>query len=68
MLAFRYTAPGTGADVEIARPCAYRGISPSTSGSGAPPVVCWGVMPSGLLRHPVLIAAWLRSVVIVRRR
>ena len=55
MLAFRYTHPRSGADVEIRQ--AVRGPRnlPFDLRIGERvALVCWGVMPSGMLRHPVL--------------
>ena len=57
MLAFRYTHPRTGADVEIRQAGACRGIGRSTSDRRAVELVCWGVMPSGMLRHPAACLA-----------
>jgi hypothetical protein len=55
MLAFRYTHPWTGADVEIRHAVRVPRDRPFDLKIGARlAVVCWGVMPSGMLRHPVL--------------
>jgi hypothetical protein len=57
MLEFRYTHPRTGADVEIRQAVRVPRDRPFDLTSGAQvQLVCWGVMPSGMLRHPVLIA------------
>jgi hypothetical protein len=54
MLAFRYTHPRTGADAEIRQAVRVPGDLPFDVGIGAHiALVCWGVMPSGMLRHPV---------------
>jgi hypothetical protein len=54
-LEFRYTHPRTGADVEIRQavrvPC---DLAFDLRIGERVALVCWGVMPSGLLRHPVL--------------
>jgi hypothetical protein len=55
MLAFRYTHPRTGADVEIRQAVRVPRDLPFDVRIGARvPLVCWGVMPSGTLRHPLL--------------
>jgi len=57
MLAFRYTHPRTGAEVEIRQAVRVPRDLPFDLTIGARlALICWGVMPSGLLRHPVLIA------------
>ena len=58
MLAFRYTHPRTGADVEIRQAVRVPRDLPFDLTIGERlALVCWGVMPSGMLRHPVLAAA-----------
>jgi hypothetical protein len=56
MLAFRYTHPRTGADVEIRQAVRVpRGEPLDVKIGERVELVCWGVMPSGMLRHPVLL-------------
>jgi hypothetical protein len=56
MLAFRYTHPRTGADVEIRQAVRVPRDRPFDLCVGERlELVCWGVMPSGILRHPVLL-------------
>ena len=58
MRAFRYTHPGTGADVEIRQAVRVPRDLPFDLKIGERvTLVCWGVMPSGMLRHPVLRAS-----------
>jgi ATP-dependent DNA ligase len=58
MLAFRYTHPRTGGDVEIHQAVRVPRDLPFDLTIGARlALVCWGVMPSGLLRHPVFLRA-----------
>ena len=53
----RYTHPRTGADVEIRQAVRVPRDLPFDLRIGEQvQIVCWGVMPSGMLRHPVLIA------------
>ena len=55
MLAFRYTHPRTGADVEIRQAVRVsRDLAFDLWIGERMDLVCWGVMPSGMLRHPVL--------------
>jgi hypothetical protein len=55
MLAFRYMHPRTGAHVEIRQAVRVPRDLPFDLTIGARlPLVCWGVMPSDILRHPVL--------------
>ena len=55
MLAFRYGHPRTGVDVEIRQAVRVPRDLPFDLTIGARvALVCWGVMPSGMLRHPVL--------------
>ena len=57
MLAFRYTHPRTGANVEIRQAARVPRDVPFDLRIGERVwLVCWGVMPSGTLRHPVLQA------------
>jgi hypothetical protein len=57
MLAFRYTHPRTGADVEIRQAVRVpRDLHFDLQIGERAALVCWGVMPSGILRHPVLAA------------
>ena len=54
MLAFRYTHPRTGADVEIRQAVRVPRDPPFDFTVGARlALMCWGVMPSGMLWHPV---------------
>ena len=56
MLEFRYTHPRTGADVEIRQAVRVpRGEPLDVKIGERVELVCWGVMPSGMLRHPVLL-------------
>ena len=55
MLEFRYTHPRTGAEVEIRQAVRARRDLPFDLRIGERmALVCWGVMPSGMLRHPEL--------------
>jgi hypothetical protein len=55
MLAFRYTHPRTSAAVEIRQAVRVARDRPFDLTIGARlELICWGVMPSGILRHPVL--------------
>ena len=55
MLAFRYTHPRAGADVEVRQAVRVPRDLPFDLTIGARlELVCWGVMPSGMLRHPML--------------
>jgi hypothetical protein len=57
MLAFRYAHPRTGADVEIRQAVRVPRDLPFALTIGERvQLVCWGVMPSGMLRHPLLAA------------
>jgi hypothetical protein len=57
MLELRYTHPRTGADVEIRQAVRVPRDLPCDLKIGERVgLVCWGVMPSGMLRHPVLRA------------
>jgi hypothetical protein len=56
MLAFRYTHPRTGADVDIRQAVRVpRDLPFGLRIGGRLALVCWGVMASGMLRHPVLL-------------
>ena len=56
LLAFRYTHPQTGAEVEIRQAVRVPGDLPFNLKIGERhELVCLGVMPSGMLRHPVLL-------------
>ncbi len=58
MLEFRYTHPRTGTDVEIRQAVRVPRDLPFEIMIGERlAVACWGVMPSGMLRHPVLARA-----------
>jgi hypothetical protein len=58
MLEFRYSHPRTGAEVEIRQAVRVpRGQAVDVTPGQRAEVVCWGVMPSGMLRHPLLIFA-----------
>jgi hypothetical protein len=60
--AFRYTHPRTGADVEIRQAVRVPLDLPFDLRIGARvALVCRGVMPSGMLRHPVLLSPTLTS-------
>ena len=55
MLAFRYTHPRRGAEVEIRQAVRVpRDLAFDLRIGERVGLVCWGVMPSGMLRHPVL--------------
>jgi len=57
MLELRYTHPRAGADVEIRQAVRVPRDLPFDLKIGERVgLVCWGVMPSGMLRHPVLRA------------
>jgi hypothetical protein len=61
MLAFRYTHPRTGANVEIRQAVRVpRDLLFDLKIGTRLALVCWGVMPSGMLRHPAL-RAWSSS-------
>ena len=54
MLAFRYTHPRSGADVVIRQAVRVpRDLAFDVKIGKRHQLVCWGVMPSGMLRHPV---------------
>jgi hypothetical protein len=54
------THPRTGADVEIRQAVRVPRDLPFDLRIGERlALVCWGVMPSGMLRHPVLLLATL---------
>jgi hypothetical protein len=56
MLAFRSTHPRTGTDVEIRQAVRVpRGEPFDVKIGRCAEIVCWGVMPSGMLRHPLLM-------------
>ena len=58
ILEFRYTHPRTGAEMEICQAVRVPRDLPFEPRIGERvELVCWGVMPSGMLRHPVLRAA-----------
>jgi ATP-dependent DNA ligase len=62
MLAFRYMHPRTGVDVEIRQAVRVPRDLPFDLRIGAHlALVCWGVMPSGVLRHPVLLCPTCRA-------
>jgi hypothetical protein len=57
MIAFRYTHPRTGADVEIRQAVRAPRDQAFNLTIGDPlTLVCWGVMLSGMRRHPVLLS------------
>jgi hypothetical protein len=61
MLELRYKHPRTGADMEIRQAVRVPRDLPFDLRIGERVglvigLVCWGVMPSGMLRHPVLRA------------
>jgi hypothetical protein len=57
MFAFRCTHPRTGADMEIRQAVRLPRDLPFDVRVGESVVLmCWGVMPSGMLRHPVLVS------------
>jgi hypothetical protein len=54
-----YTHPRTGAEVEIHQAFSVPRGDPLDFGIGQrAKLICWGVMPSGMLRHP----AWWRTL------
>jgi hypothetical protein len=56
MLELQYRHPRTGASVEIRQAVRIRRDEPFELRTGAPAeVLCWGVMPSGMLRHPLFV-------------
>ena len=57
MLELRYTHPRTGADVEIRQAVRVpRDMAFDVTIGERVQFVCWGVIPSGMLRHPLLDA------------
>jgi hypothetical protein len=57
MLEFRYTHPRTGTDVAIRQAVRVPRGEPFDVGIGRrAQLICWGVMPSGMLRHPTLLS------------
>jgi len=55
MLAFRYPHPRTDADMEIRQAVRVpRDLAFDLTIGARLALVCWGVMPSGMLRHPLL--------------
>jgi ATP-dependent DNA ligase len=55
MLAFRYTHPRTVAEVEIRQAVRVpRGLPFDVTKGARLALVCWGLMPSGTLRHPIM--------------
>jgi hypothetical protein len=55
MLAFRYTHPRTGADVMIHQAVRVPRDRPfDLTIGGRLELICWGVMPSGMLQHRVI--------------
>jgi bifunctional non-homologous end joining protein LigD len=58
LLAFRYMHPRTGAEIAVRQAVRVPRDLPFDVTIGAHlELVCWGVMPSGLLRHPLLALA-----------
>jgi hypothetical protein len=56
MLELRYSHPRTKKRVQIRQAVRIARQQPFELRSGAPAaVVCWGVMPSGMLRHPLFL-------------
>jgi hypothetical protein len=54
-LEVRYTHPRTGSDIEIRQAVRVPRDVPFTLNiDERVSLVCWGVMPSGMLRHPAL--------------
>ena len=57
MVEFRYTHPRTGVDVEIRQAVRVpRDLAFDLVIGGRVDLVCWGVMPRGMLRHPATAA------------
>jgi len=56
MLGTAYTHPPDGKLVGIRQAVRIRRDEPFTLHEGEPgELVCWGVMPSGMLRHPLFV-------------
>jgi hypothetical protein len=56
MLELRYTHPRSGGTIQIRQAVRVPRDQPFDLRIGAcAEVVCWGIMPSGLLRHPLLL-------------
>ena len=56
MLEFRYTHPRTGSETAARQAVRVPRGKDAPSGLGTPAqIICWGIMPSGLLRHPFLL-------------
>ena len=56
MLELRYVHPRTGADVEIRQAVRVPRDLPFVEDGERVQFVCWGMMPSGMLWHPVMRA------------
>jgi bifunctional non-homologous end joining protein LigD len=57
MLAFRYRHPRSGADVEARQAVRVpRDLAFDLRIGSRLELICWGVMPSGMLRHPLLFS------------
>jgi hypothetical protein len=68
MLQLAYTHPRTGKRVAIRQAVRIARQQPFDLRVGArASVVCWGVMPSGMLRHPLFLS-WSESLVSSRTR
>ena len=66
LLALAYEHPRTGERMEIRQAVRIARDQPFELRVGArASVVCWGVMPSGMLRHPLFLN-WLSAVTLTR--
>jgi hypothetical protein len=65
MLELEYAHPRTGERVKIRQAVRIARLQPFELKVGArASVVCWGVMPSGILRHPCFSAGLPRSALL----
>jgi ATP dependent DNA ligase-like protein len=62
VMAFAYHHPRTGEAVTVEQGVRVRAAAEWTVGRGPAEVLCWGVLRSGILRHPVFVG-WRRLAV-----
>jgi hypothetical protein len=55
VMAFAYRDPRTGESVTVEHAVRVRHVDEWVPRRGPADVICWGVLRSGLLRHPVFI-------------